>query len=1189
MGAGPDADALLEEQARLLRCIASERGLDRALQRIAEALDRLLAGRGFAVLVTSARAPSGRKHFSAQCADRWREALATAAERGVAATPCDYALSTGQPISCTDIAHDETWAMPWRAACLDIGVRACHAQPVDAGGEDAVAAVCFGYPEARASLAWEGHLARFAANLVAMVMDRDRMNLAERDAKIHPLSAQHPLDDLIEEAPFGVFTVDSRLRITRMNRSSQAGAFRAVRPLMGRALEEVMHLMWSEAVTAEIMGRFRHTLETGEPYRCKDFVRPRKDTEAVEAYEWQLRRIRLPDSGFGVLCHYFDATEVRSAKVALERSEATVNTQLAELQAIYARAPVGMCLFDRHMRYVRVNAELAAINGLSVEEHLGRTLREVVPALADQAEALLQRILHTKRSERIEFQGTTASQPGVHRWWDEHWFPILDPAGEAVAVAAVVIEVTAERRALQALQESEQRFRIALDHTPVLVYGTDSDLRYTWLYNNPSRFAQYEPIGKRDDDLLPLKQVADLISFKQEVLASGRRGRREIRFPFPEGVEYWDVSAEPLHDAHGSSTGLMVAAIDVTERRLSELAIEQSEAEARLLQRLSGELIAGTDVEAIHERVLDAAIGVMEADCASLQSVQPAQDGENELVFLAGRGLTADSARAWQRVCAGGVSTCALALRSGQRVAVADVESCGWMRGTAELRTYREMGIRAIQMTPLVSREGVLVGMLSTCWEHVHEPTDREVRLLDVIARQAADVIERGRTERALRESERRERDRASLLITIMNTSPMPIWVALDRDCRQIIGNPAGDALLQAPTGANVCMPASADSAYSYRVFSEGKEVAAEMLPMQRAAREGIAVYDYEMEVLRADGSRLWLLVHASPLWQDGNVRGAVAVGSDITARRQGEQALLDAARRKDEFLAALAHELRNPLAPIRNALEVQRRAKGDWNLVDTTRATMERQLSHMVRLVDDLLDVSRITRDRIELQPVRVRLADVIDQAVEACRPELDKAGHRLTVQLPHEEVTLWADPVRLVQILVNLLNNACKFTPSGGTVFVSAAREDKRVVVRVRDTGQGIDAALMPGIFELFVQGDHALGRPHTGLGIGLSLVKRLVELHGGTVTAKSEGRGLGCEFVITLPLHAGDPPLAVSAQAPEASPHAPAQRILVVEDNVDSAESLRLLLSLEGHQVQVAVNAEVKLDHLPAGSPK
>jgi PAS domain S-box-containing protein len=305
-----------------------------------------------------------------------------------------------------------------------------------------------------------------------------------------------------------------------------------------------------------------------------------------------------------------------------------------------------------------------------------------------------------------------------------------------------------------------------------------------------------------------------------------------------------------------------------------------------------------------------------------------------------------------------------------------------------------------------------------------------------------------------------------------------------------------------------------------------------------------------------------------------GERRYLTGIVRDVTELKKAERARIEANQRKDEFLATLAHELRNHLAPIRNAVEVLEHAEGKADLNAQARGIMERQLELMVLLIDDLLDVSRITSGKLHLRKERVELASVVHSAVEAARPSIQHQTHELTVTLPPQPVYLDADPTRLAQVILNLLTNAAKYTEKGGHIWLTAERQDGEVVMSVRDTGIGIAQEHLPHLFRIFSQVSSALERSQGGLGIGLSLVRGLVELHGGSVEARSGGPGMGSEFLVRLPV----------AEAPEAGPAGPNGdseqlrsyckcRILVVDDNQDAADSTAMILGLLGHDTQTA----------------
>lgn len=311
----------------------------------------------------------------------------------------------------------------------------------------------------------------------------------------------------------------------------------------------------------------------------------------------------------------------------------------------------------------------------------------------------------------------------------------------------------------------------------------------------------------------------------------------------------------------------------------------------------------------------------------------------------------------------------------------------------------------------------------------------------------------------------------------------------------------------------------------------------------------------------------------------DGKPTAFATVSQDVTERKRLADDLIrlaadlsEADRRKNEFIATLAHELRNPLAPVSNMLEVMKHAEDDRETLRRARDTMERQLGQMVRLVDDLLDLNRISRDRLELRPSDVELSSVIQQAIEVARPLIDSAGHHLLVDLPEEPIYLHADPARLAQVFGNLLNNSARYTEPGGNIQLSARLVNDQVLVTVKDNGVGIPQDKLESIFDMFTQVYRSPESAQGGLGIGLTLVKRLVEMHGGAVDAKSAGEGKGSEFVVSLPVLSETQRPAASASS-AGSESTATHRILIVDDNRDNAESLAMLLGITGNETYIA----------------
>jgi signal transduction histidine kinase len=333
------------------------------------------------------------------------------------------------------------------------------------------------------------------------------------------------------------------------------------------------------------------------------------------------------------------------------------------------------------------------------------------------------------------------------------------------------------------------------------------------------------------------------------------------------------------------------------------------------------------------------------------------------------------------------------------------------------------------------------------------------------------------------------------------------------------------------------------------------------------------SVHDFEVEHTFPALGRKTMLLNARPFPPDSKYPELILLAvEDVSALRERADELAEANRHKDEFLAILAHELRNPLAPIRNAVQYLGMEGLTERDVKTGRDVISRQVTIMVRLIDDLLDVSRISRNKLDIRKQRVVLAAILESAVEGSRPLILEGGHELTIRMPQEPLELDADPVRLAQVFMNLLNNAAKYTKRSGHIWLAADREGSDAVVSVRDNGIGIPSDMRSRIFEMFTQVDRSRDRSQGGLGIGLTLVRRLVDLHDGTIEARSDGTDQGSEFVVRLPII--QPPL----ESPPTSdgPRAAAlsgSRILVVDDNKDSADSLGMLLRLKGNEIRTA----------------
>jgi PAS domain S-box-containing protein len=442
----------------------------------------------------------------------------------------------------------------------------------------------------------------------------------------------------------------------------------------------------------------------------------------------------------------------------------------------------------------------------------------------------------------------------------------------------------------------------------------------------------------------------------------------------------------------------------------------------------------------------------------------------------------------------------------------------------------------------------------------------------------AIDITERKRAEDTLAGSEARFRQLAENINEVF-------WLADPQTTQILYVSPAYERVWGRPCQGLYERPQS----FLDAVHPDDREKA-RVAALEKHSR-GEAT-DVEYRIVRPDGSVRWVRDRGFPIRDAaGNVYRFAGLAEDVTDKKEAEEALREADRRKDEFLAMLAHELRNPLAPIASSVQVLNLLGPRDARLQYARDTIDRQVRHLARLVDDLLDVSRLSTGKVKLRKERVELAAVLARAVETSRPLIDARRHELTVTVPEGPVWVDADATRLAQVVSNLLNNAAKYTEEGGRIALAVGWEGGEAVLRVRDSGVGIPADMLARVFDLFTQVDRGLDRAQGGLGIGLTLVKSLAEMHGGRVSAHSDGPGRGSEFVVRLPLAGCAPAVAgLGRDGPHpAAPKPPPRRVLVVDDNVDAAESMALLLRAVGHEVRTAYDGLVALREAEALRPE
>jgi PAS domain S-box-containing protein len=690
----------------------------------------------------------------------------------------------------------------------------------------------------------------------------------------------------------------------------------------------------------------------------------------------------------------------------------------------------------------------------------------------------------------------------------------------------------ARQQAEEALRKQSEWLRIALASIGDGVISTDPEGRVTFMNGvaeSLTCWTQAEAMGRPLPDIFHIVNEATRQPVENPALRALREGTvvglgNHTILIARDGTERpVDDSAAPMRDEGGSLLGAVLVFRDVTERRRAE--------EDRALLAA----IVESSEDAIVSKTLDGIIRSWNVGAARIFGYTAEEAVGQPITLIVPTEYIDEEHSILER------------LRRGERV-----EHFETVRVTKD---GRRLDI-SLTISPLRGSAGRIVGA----------------------SKVARDITERKRAESTLRESEARYRRAAAEAAQAAEANAK---------FRAFFEQGTNFASVLALDGKVVeanrlCLDACGfvrDEVIGKPFWECGwwNRSATLMETIRSATLQAVEGRQVRMETdyfVASGAERVVDLILAPVTGEAGRILFVAATGTDITDRRRMENALLDQDRRKDEFLALLAHELRNPLAPLRNGLQVMRLAARDPSAVAQARGMMERQLGHMVRLIDDLLDVSRIRSNKMELRRSRVLLADVISSAVEAARPLIDANGHTLAVSLPPEPVFLDADLTRLSQVFGNLLTNSAKYTERGGRIWLTAERRGEDVFISVRDNGIGIPAESLRSIFDMFSQVDRSLERSTGGLGIGLALVKGLVEMHGGTVTAESGGQGKGSTFTVKLPAVADrhDPTAAVASDNGQTAA-APRRRVLVVDDNRDGADSLAMMLVLMNNEVRTA----------------
>jgi PAS domain S-box-containing protein len=873
---------------------------------------------------------------------------------------------------------------------------------------------------------------------------------------------------------------------------------------------------------------------------------------------------------------------------AAQRTAETTARQLRVSQERYRHilqtAQEGVCTIDPTARVDYLNPRLAEMLGTTVDEVLGQPLWSFLEpeAQKDAERRWEQRRVGPRDQHEFRFR----RKDGSALWALVTTSPILDDQGQPRGALAMITDLTERRRTEEALRfivDATQVLASSLDYestlrsvarlaVPALADGCSIDVlmddgtvrRLANVHADPAR---EDLVGQLPRRYPTDRHGADGLA---KVLATGRP---ELLPEVPDTLLQKEArDAEHLKALRGLGIrSCMIVPLRARGRTLGAITLQSAESGRRFgpSDLTLAETLARRATLAVDNALLYREAQKEIAERKLIEEALRASEERLRLALAAGRMGVWDwnlrtGAFSWseslERIHGlepgtfGGTYEAFMALvhaddreRVRQALALAVEARTGYAE---EFRTVRPDGA----LHWIIVRGRVFA-------DEAGEP----VRMLGI----GADVTDRKDAEQEALHMAEDLRNQQKWLEAVVDLMPAPMVFVEPDTARVLFANRAADEM----AGGHFPRAQSAEEYHLlyYYTDADRQRIPDEQMPAVRVAR-GESFAEIELDWHLPDGPRSFLLQGDTIPPMYGHPATGVIKFQDITQLKEVEAELRGANQAKDEFLAMLAHELRNPLAPLLNALHIMRLQGATAETILQAREMAERQVKNMTRLIDDLLDVSRITRGKIQLRQEPVDLATVVRRAIETSRPMIEARGHALHVTLPDMQVQLRADATRLEQVIANLLHNAAKYTEEGGRIEVEAGSEAGEAVVRVRDTGIGIPVEMLPRIFDLFVQADRSLDRSQGGLGIGLTLVKRLVELHGGRIEGHSEGPGKGSEFVVRLPL-AGMvqlPEPAAPVEKPQRVNGAPL-RVLVVDDNVDAARSLTMLLQAYGHEVR------------------
>ncbi|WP_193199429.1 PAS domain S-box protein [Nostoc sp. MG11] len=914
---------------------------------------------------------------------------------------------------------------------------------------------------------------------------------------------------------------------------------------------------------------------------------------------------------------------------------------LSLLDALLAGAPVAVCFLDRELRYIRINKVLADINGLSIEEHLGRKFGEVLPEMAAEIESLLQQVLDTGEPLlNVEISGETREQPKRNSYWLGNYYPVHNALGETVGIGIILADMTAAKQTEVALRDSEEKFRTMFNQAVVGINLVDLDGRY--LQVNP---AMCDITGYSSEELTQMTfqeithpdDIEPDLANAQRVLAGEISGYSlEKRYIRKDGSLIWvNLTSSIVWDADGQPKYALGVVEDISERQAAQRDRLKAEAAQNFLVEASTLLASSLDYEVTLTNVANLAVPTL-ADLCIVDIFR--EDWSNKQMAL----VTADPAKRQileeiQRDYSsknGAQQFLVYRLRQGESVFYAQFPDSAFIQmaqNAEHLQLMRSLGIRSLMVIPLRSR-GQLFGAIAFFTAEsgrYYEAAD--LALAEDVARRAATAIDNARlyqeTQHAKQAAERAV-NRTVLLQTITAAlsealTPQQVADVVMNQGIAALGAKAGSVLLltedtslkivqaigyqQSTIDAfdNFPLTASIPSAETVRtgepIFIDNREAWIEKYPNLADIPPKTGHFAYACIPLMQDGKAIGALglnfdtaqafseEDRGFMWTLGQqCAQAIARAQLYEAEQRARNQAETANRIKDEFLAVLSHELRTPLNPILGWAKLLRTRKFDEATVTRALETIERNANLQTQLIEDLLDVSRILRGKLSLNIYAVDLHATIAAALETVRLAAEAKSIEIQMLLSNDVGQVMGDGDRLQQVIWNLVSNAVKFTPSGGRVEIRLEQVDFNAQIKVTDTGKGINPEFLPHVFEYFRQADAKTTRIFGGLGLGLAIVRNLVELHGGTVEVESAGEGQGATFTVKLPVLKNSESQVVSAEssvseADNQDSLLSGVRILLVDDQPDVRDFFSFALEQFGATVTPVESATEALEAL------